>query len=367
MASLKIGLGHGATTDSLDPATYPDQMTGTFGWGSIGNSLTEVDVKGQIQPDLAESFESVDNATKWVFKLRKGLTFHNGKSVTAADVVASFKHHMGKDLKSAAKSVLAAVSDVKADGDNVVFTLSGANGDFSYLTSDYHIPICPANADGTMDWQSGVRTGPYIMDKWEPGVRATAKKNPNYHRTTFFDDMTMTVIADVAARTNALTSGEVDFIDRCDLKTVDLLKQNPDIEVDAVTGFGHYVFVMNTQQAPFDKPEVRSGPQVRNRPRGDRQEGVPRLRIDRQRQPDRAVDCFRHQPGTGPRVQSGQGQGIAEGRGCREPHRRSVGRRCRLRRRRRCRPDLRRERQLPPASRSTSSRKPTTATGTSSG
>ncbi len=232
-------------------------MTGTFGWGSIGNSLTEVDVKGQIQPDLAESFESTDNATKWVFKLRKGLTFHNGKSVTAADVVASFKHHMGKDSKSAAKSVLAAVADVKADGDNVVFTLSGANGDFSYLTSDYHIPICPANADGTMDWQSGVRTGPYIMDKWEPGVRATAKKNPNYHRTTYFDDMTMTVIADVAARTNALTSGEVDFIDRCDLKTVDLLKQNPDIEVDAVTGFGHYVFVMNTQQAPFDKPEVR--------------------------------------------------------------------------------------------------------------
>src|SRR5688500_8530594 len=44
--TLRLGLGHGATTDSLDPATYPDQFTGTLGWGSLGNALTEVDQKG---------------------------------------------------------------------------------------------------------------------------------------------------------------------------------------------------------------------------------------------------------------------------------------------------------------------------------
>src|SRR5262249_51812768 len=65
---FKMGVGHGATTDSLDPATYPDQFTGTMGWGSIGNSLTEMNAKGEVVPDLAESFEPADNATKWVFK-----------------------------------------------------------------------------------------------------------------------------------------------------------------------------------------------------------------------------------------------------------------------------------------------------------
>jgi peptide/nickel transport system substrate-binding protein len=94
---FRMGMGHGATTDSLDPATYPDQMTGTVGWGSMGNSLTEVDAKGRIIPDLAESFEPGDDAKTWVFKLRKGATFHNGKNVTADDVIASFRHHMGKD------------------------------------------------------------------------------------------------------------------------------------------------------------------------------------------------------------------------------------------------------------------------------
>jgi peptide/nickel transport system substrate-binding protein len=102
------------------------------------------------------------------------------------------------------------------------------------------------------------RTGPYKMDKWEPGVRAALSRNANYYRDAWFDAVEFTVIADVSARTNALTSGEVDYIDRCDLKTVDLLKQNPDVEVDTVTGYGHYIFVMNVQQAPFDNPDVRN-------------------------------------------------------------------------------------------------------------
>ena len=110
--SFKMALGHGATTDSLDPATYPDQFTGTVGWGSIGNSLTEVDYKGDIQLDLAESVEHSDDAKSWIFKLRKGVTFHNGKTVTSTDVLESFRWHMGKDSKSAAKSLLTDVTDI---------------------------------------------------------------------------------------------------------------------------------------------------------------------------------------------------------------------------------------------------------------
>ncbi len=253
---LRVGLGHGATTDSLDPATYPDQFTGTACWGTLANSLTEIDAAGNVNGDLAESFEGADGNAKWIFKLRQGVTFHNGKSLTAEDVIVSIRHHMGEGTKSAAKSVLKAVTDIKADGNNVVFTLAGANGDFPATLSDYHLPIMPA-VDGKADWQSGVRTGPYTLSKWEPGVRAEFKKNPSYYRTTWFDEVTFLAIIDVAARTNALTSGEVDYMDRCDLKTIELLKQNPDINVSALTGFGHYVLLMNTQVAPFDKVEVR--------------------------------------------------------------------------------------------------------------
>ncbi|MBL8905345.1 MAG: ABC transporter substrate-binding protein [Rhizobiales bacterium] len=259
--NLKLGLAHGATTDSLDPGLYYDQFTGTACWGTLSNSLTEIDSTGSAVPDLAESFEPSDGAKKWVFKLRNGATFHNGKPVTADDVVASIMHHRGADSKSAAKSLLEPVTSVTADGPNtVIFELTGGNADFPYIVSDYHIPIMPKKDDGTADWSSGIRTGPYILEKFEPGVTATFKKNPNYFKSDkgWFDTVETISIKDVTARTNALTSGETQYLHRADLKTLDLLKQNPNVVIFEVTGYGHYIFVMNVTQPPFDNPDVRN-------------------------------------------------------------------------------------------------------------
>jgi peptide/nickel transport system substrate-binding protein len=256
---LRVGLGAGATTDTLDPATYPDSFMGMVGWGSLGNSLTEVDAKGEVTPDLAESVEPSDQAKTWVFTLRKGLTFHNGKDVTSEDVIASFRHHMGKDSKSAAKSILEPVIDIKADGkDKVVFTLSAGSTDFPYLTSDYHLPIMPAK-DGDVDWRSGIRTGPFTLEAFEPGVRAKMKRFANYHKSgqPYIDECEVLSIIDVTARTNALVTGDVHYIDRCDLKTLNLLQRNKNIKILEVTGYGHYVFPMLTNVAPFNDNNVR--------------------------------------------------------------------------------------------------------------
>ncbi|HEY6335776.1 MAG TPA: ABC transporter substrate-binding protein, partial [Alphaproteobacteria bacterium] len=259
--SAKFGLAHGATTDTGDPASYPDTATQVPFWGSMSNSLTEVDAKGNITPDLCESMEPADKAATWVFKLRKGVTFHDGKDLTPADIIASYRHHMGKDSKSAVKSVLAAITDMKADGkDTVIFKLDGGNADFPYIASDYHIPIMPAKPDGTADWASNVRTGPFSFVSWEPGVRARLKRFPHYHKPgkPYFDEVEFLTIADVAARTNALTTGEVHWIGRADLKTLNLLKKNPIGDITEVTGYGHYVFPMDVTVAPFDNVDVRT-------------------------------------------------------------------------------------------------------------
>jgi len=258
--SAKFGLAHGSTTDSGDPAAYPDTATQIPFWGTMSNSLTVVDAKGNVGPDLAESFESADKAAKWVFKLRKGVTFHNGKDVTAEDVIASFRHHMGADTKSAVKSVLASVKDIKADDKNtVIFTLDSGNADFPYLASDYHIPIVPAK-DGKADWQSNVRTGPFIFESWQPGVSAKFKRNPNYFHEgqPYFDAVEFLSITDVNARMNALITGAVDWIARPDLKTLGMLQKNPGIETSEVTAYAHYVFSMDVTKPPFDNVDVRT-------------------------------------------------------------------------------------------------------------
>jgi peptide/nickel transport system substrate-binding protein len=255
--AFKCAVGHGQTTDSLDPATWSNGFTFHFGKSLFAAPLVQVDSKNVAQPHVAESFEAADGAKKWVIKLRKGITFHNGKSLTADDVVATINYHIGADSKSPAKAVLSSVTGVKADGpETVIFELSGGNADFPFLTSDYHLGIYPSEG-GKIMWEQGMGAGPYVLKSFEPGVKLFAERNPNYFKDTWFDSVEMLSIVDVAARTNAFLSGEVHYINRADLKTIDMLKGAPNTELYNVSGFAHYTAPMHTDAAPFDKVEVR--------------------------------------------------------------------------------------------------------------
>ncbi len=250
----------GATSDVLDPAQTLDSYMINVSSGQLRNNLTEIGPDNQLRSELAESWEASADASTWTFKLRKGVEFHNGKSLEAADVIASFNHHRGEDTKSAAKGIIAPIEDIKADGKHtVVFKMKSGNADFPFIVSDYHLTICPAKSDGGIDWQSGVGTGGYVLDKFDPGVRTTVKRNPNYWKSgrAHFDSIENLFIGDVVARTNALRSGEVDSIPNLDLKTVHLLKRDKEIKVFPTFGNKHTTLPMLTDIAPFDNNHVR--------------------------------------------------------------------------------------------------------------
>lgn len=258
--SFRAGIGDGSTTDSLDPGTWNNAFTFLFGQAFFGACLVEIDQRNAIRPNLAESIESDRGSTRWIFKLKKGLTFHNGKPLTSEDVVETTNFHRGENSKSSGKGLLAGVADVAADGpQTVIFTLKSGNADFPYVVSDYHLPISPAKKGGGVEWEKGIGAGPFILESFQPGIKAVGKRNPNYHKpdTPYFDEVTLLSIVDVTARSNALTTGDVDFMDRCDLKTLDLLKRNAGIEIDTTTGFFQYHAVMNTTVPPFDNVDVR--------------------------------------------------------------------------------------------------------------
>ena len=256
--TFRVGLGHGSTTDSLDPATYENDFT-IFMTHSRNLYLTQIDKTGELRPEIADSWEPSADAKQWSFKIRKGIEYHNGRTLTADDVVASFNHHRGDDTKSAAKPIVSPIEDIRTDGsDRVVFTLANGNADFPFLASDYHIPILPAD-EGKVDWQSGVGAGGYALQGWEPGVRATYKRHPNFYRDdqAFFDGIDLLTIADTTARTTALISDEIDVMDRVDLKTVGNLERKSGIRVEETSGTAHYTIPMNTQAAPFSDNNVR--------------------------------------------------------------------------------------------------------------
>jgi len=256
---LRLGLGGGSTTDSLDTATLPDFMAQQLSMGQLRNCLVEIDADGKPIPELAESWESTPDAAEWTFKLRKGVEFHNGKTMDADDVIHSINHHRGDKSKSAAKSIVKSIVELKADGkDRVVFKLNAGSADFPFVASDYHLGIVPAGTTGK-DMEKGMGTGAYVLESHEPGVRAFAKRNPNYWKAgrAHFDEVETISIADVNARTNALKTGEVDFINRAEAKTFHLLKRLPGVVAIKTTGTKHYTIPMHSDLAPYNNNDVR--------------------------------------------------------------------------------------------------------------
>ncbi len=254
---LRIGLQGGSTSDTMDPALFNDVYQQMTSMGFLRNPLVEIDNKGNAIPDLAESFEAEPGAETWIFNLRKGAEFHNGKTVNADDVIFSVQRHQDEKLASQIRTLVNPIKTFKKDGAHrVIFELDGPNADFPYLMAETRIPIVPA---GTTNFEDVIGTGGYQLVDYEPGVRTLAKKNPNYYKNdrAHFDEIEVIIMADVNARTTALKTGQVDVINRPDRKTAHLLARVPNLQLINVPGGLLYTFPMLTDTPPYDNNDVR--------------------------------------------------------------------------------------------------------------
>ena len=178
---LRLGLTSGNTADANDPATWGTSALVNIGlWGAVYNRPHRNRTRRAAGVRARRELEASKDATSWTFKLRKGVTFHDGKTLDADDIVASLNHHRGSASKSAAKAIVGTIADVKADGkDRVIVTLQSGSADFPTLCTDYHLVIGAAR-DGKVNWESCNGTGGYTQVSHEPGIRMVLKRNPNY-------------------------------------------------------------------------------------------------------------------------------------------------------------------------------------------
>lgn len=256
---FRVAKGHGQTSDSLNPGSWENGFMLSLSYG-IHGYLTGFARDGSVEPQVAESWEASPDAAVWSFKIRSGVTFHDGAPVTAENVVASINFHRGEDSTSAAKPLLDAITDISIDGDMVVFTLESGNADFPATFTDYHLTIMPLGDDRGIEWASGNGCGPYKLVSFEPGVSASFEKNENDWDASnrgFFDSVELLSVVDVNARTTALVSGDVHCADKLDLKTIAMVERAPTINVHSVAGNQHYTFAMSCNKDPFTDANVR--------------------------------------------------------------------------------------------------------------
>ncbi len=253
--TLKLGMSGGAVADSLDPRLLTDWVPVNICY-QIMNGLVEVDQSNKAIPELLESWDAKPGAKDWVFNVRKGVTFSNGKTLDADDIIYSINLHRG-DTKSAGKVNVADVTEIKKLGPNqVAITLGSGNLDLPFLLSDYHLMVVP---DGFTDWAKPIGTGGYVLETFDPGVRAVTRKHGSYWKPNCanVDSIETLVINDTSARTNALVTGQVDVINRLNARTVKLLQRNPKLQVIRNAAGQHATFLMNTTDAPYTDNNVR--------------------------------------------------------------------------------------------------------------
>jgi peptide/nickel transport system substrate-binding protein len=254
--TLRQGLGGASTSDSFDPATWSNDVALNLGFQTM-NALVEIDSKLQATPELAESWEAKPGAAEWIFNIRKGVHFHNGKELDADDVIYSLHRHMGPNSKSGAKGQLSGIKEIKKSSPHqITVLLDSGNADLPYNLSDFHLTIVP---QGFEDWAHPIGTGGYVVERFEPGVRAITKRNPNYWKPgrAHFDSVETIVINDVTARTNALLSNEIDVMNSVDRKTVDLMKRSSTVEIKRSSGGQHYALPMDCESAILRDNNVR--------------------------------------------------------------------------------------------------------------
>jgi peptide/nickel transport system substrate-binding protein len=254
----------------IQPTTAPNPLLvqdegGAGVLGTTGEYLSFSDENLALQPRLAESWEPNADGTAWTFKIRQGVTFHSGATLTANDIVQTFEKLINPDGGSAnAQSALGGVlspGNIEAPDDaTVVFNLDAANGNFPTLVSsaNYNAIIIPADLDPA-DWgKTFDGTGPFKLDKFTPKVGVTLSRfdawwggtaTPAAVDVKFYDDEAAMVVA--------IQGDEVDFLEHFSVAGGQALLDNPDVQVIAISTATHRQLHMRTDKEPFTDKRVR--------------------------------------------------------------------------------------------------------------
>ncbi len=212
-----IRVGVAAFGASLEP--YLLNEAGSLALaGMPGEFLTFTNAQGQVVPALAESWKPNADATVWTFHIRKGVKFHNGKTLTAADVVASMKQYVGAKGSNAGLGPFFDPSGVSAKGQyTVVFRLKSAIGVFPYLVSQttYQAIIQTAeNAVNPGGWVAGgmIGTGPFKVVKYTDKQSAVlVRHNAYWGGRPPLDGVKVTFFQSNAPLVLAMRAGQIDL------------------------------------------------------------------------------------------------------------------------------------------------------------
>jgi peptide/nickel transport system substrate-binding protein len=252
------------------PASDPDPVT-LFSGGA--QATTQVCAEAlcfprpdySLAPMLATRWEPGAGAKEWTFTLREGVKFHDGSTMTADDVVATFDRLTNPDNESAAlgtfTGILSYEQTEKIDDLTVRFNLDRPYVDFPYLLSpfNYNALILPKDYEIGTFTDGGVGTGPYVLEEYRPEQGATFVRNKDYWAKgmPYMDGVEATYYDDNSPLVLAMQGGEVDLVPQIPYQGSQALFQDPSIVVLENPSSEYRGLHMRVDKKPFDDKRVR--------------------------------------------------------------------------------------------------------------
>lgn len=251
---------------SADPEGFDPHLTSAYSsfeiLENVYDTLVTVDENLNMAPSLAESWEVSDDNLTWTFHLREGVVFHNGRSLTADDVVYSYERIMNPDTGSGVAWRFGSVESVEAIDDMTVAihltepspNLLGRIGGYKGMAI-----VAQENVEDGGIATNPMGTGPFKFVEYVPGDHVTLEANADYWEEgkPYLDGVTFQIIPDETVLLTNLLTGEVDWADGLPPQRVTELATSGEIIVDKEAGGDYWYIGLNLEREPFDDPLVR--------------------------------------------------------------------------------------------------------------
>jgi peptide/nickel transport system substrate-binding protein len=246
----------------IDPLTVAD-TGGTCLLSQAGEYLAVSDSTLQLQPALAESWQPNADGSVWVFKIRRGVKFHDGHALTAGDVVATMDRLADPNNGSTALSAFAGTlskGGAKAlNSDTVQFELDAPNGSFPYLVSsdNYNAIILPAEYAGGFE-RNFNGTGPFRLEKYTAKAHASFVRNEAYWGARAIPDRLLFSFYDsIQAQVLAMQGGQLDVLLHVPVQGSQALLADARLNIVALKSSAHEQLHLRTDQGMFADKRVR--------------------------------------------------------------------------------------------------------------
>jgi len=257
--SAEIRVGMVLEPPHLDPTAGAAAAIDEVVYANVFEGLTRIDQTGAVRPALATAWEISEDGLIYTFTLKDGVTFHDGTSFDADDVVFSFERARADNSTNAQKGIFAPITAVTAvDPSTVEISIAQPQGDFLFnIGRGDAIIVAPETADSNQS--SPVGTGPFKFVQWNQGSRVILEKNDAYvGDPVALDKATFVFISDPNAAQNAMLAGELDgFANFPAPESLSIFEADPRYQVLRGSTEGETILSINNAKAPFDDVRVR--------------------------------------------------------------------------------------------------------------